>query len=170
MLGEYKMTSGSLRRHTEECRERIIKMMEGTEDQARIRRSVQKSNGDIPRQETEMVIEEETSEIAEETERRKEGKRERNEDNEEVEDEPKEESERDKKRRKLQMLMSEKRLLGRVSHMRSYESNRRKINTMLNSLEYDKPLAHDRVIDISNIIGAIQEGEYDNPDDEMEGI
>ena len=114
----------------------------------------------------EVSIEEETSEVAEEIERNNEGKRERDEDNNEVENEPKEESERDKKRRKIQVLMSEKRLLGRISHMRSYDSNRRKINTMLNNLEFKQQSGHKVVTDISNIIGALSKGEEETPHDE----
>ena len=77
-------------------------------------------------------------------------------------------SERDQKRRKLQMLMSEKRLLGRVSHLRSYESNRQKLNTMLNHLEFKQPTGHKVVIDISNIIGALDKKEEETPHDEDE--
>ena len=43
LLGDYHQLSGSARRHTDECRARIITMMEGTEDNVRIRRKVQQA-------------------------------------------------------------------------------------------------------------------------------
>ena len=153
------MASGSLRRHTEECRARIIKLMEGPEDEARIRRSVNKSEEDIPMEEEEGEKEAEGNGNAEENVEER-GKRERE------EEEPKEEPERERKRRKLPLLMSERRLLGRVSHMRSYDSNRRKINAMLNQLEFKQPASHKIVTDISNIIGALDKHDEETPHDE----
>ena len=38
VLGDYKMTSGSLRRHTDECRARLESQMKDTEDDVRIRK------------------------------------------------------------------------------------------------------------------------------------
>ena len=112
MLKDYHKLSGSARRHTEECRPRIITLMEGTEDEVRIRRSVQKSEVETPREERDDEMEMKGEEIAEEKEEEREGKRAREEDEPKEEEEPKGNSERESKRRKLQVLMSEKEIAG----------------------------------------------------------
>ena len=50
--------------------------------------------------------------------------------------------------------------------MRSYESNRRKLNSMLNMLEFKQPASHKIVADISNIIGALEKNEEETPHEE----
>merc|ERR1712086_474798 len=98
--------------------------------------------------------------------------RKREEDSEHTTDEtllinlPKEiEKEQDNKRRRLRVLASEKRLLGRVSRTYGTGSERRKLNAMLNHLEFNKE-TFDRRMDISNLIGALDE--EISPHDEAE--
>merc|ERR1712086_1026255 len=75
------------------------------------------------------------------------------------------EKEQDNKRRRLRVLASEKRLLGKVSRTCGTGSERRKLNAMLNQLEFNKE-TFDRRMDISNLIGAL-DGEI-SPHDEAE--
>ena len=75
------------------------------------------------------------------------------------------EEERENKRRRLRVLASEKRLLGRVSRTCGPGSERRKINMMLNQLEFNKE-TFDRRMDISNLIRALDEEM--SPHDEAE--
>ena len=72
---------------------------------------------------------------------------------------------RENKRRRIRVLASEKRLLGRVSRTCGTGSERRKINMMLNQLEFNKE-TFDRRMDISNLIGALDEEM--SPHDEAE--
>ena len=82
------------------------------------------------------------------------------------ETEPNDAQERDQKRRKLQLLMSEKRLLLRVSHVKSFEPNRLNINSMLNGIEFKQQRRNKADMDISNIIGALSSTEEKTPHDE----
>jgi len=84
---------------------------------------------------------------------------------------PKElEKEQDNKRRRLRVLASEKRLLGRVSRNYGTGSERRKLNAMLNHLEWNRGVesqeTFDRRMDISSLIGALDE--EISPHDEAE--
>ena len=66
------------------------------------------------------------------------------------------EEERVNKRRRRRVLASEKRLLGRVSRTCGTGSERRKMNMVLNKLEFNKE-TFDRRTDISKLIGALDE-------------
>ena len=76
---------------------------------------------------------------------------------------------RDQKRRKLRLLASEKRILGNVYRSKDCGSSRRKLNAMLNALEFGDKALHDRKWDISNIIGAMEK-EEPTPHDESEEL
>ena len=166
------------RPHTEECRKRFEREMEGTKDEVRIRRKVRPeldedmSLEDFYKRGLEDEAEEEDEEMeetqvdAEEENRSKDRKREREEQDEETkEDEPKQDNDREIKKRRLRVLMSEKRILGHICNIRSHESNRRKLNTMLNQLEFKGPTESRTVTDISNIIGALEKSEEMHPHD-----
>ena len=70
--------------------------------------------------------------------------------------EAEDDKEQENKRRRLRVLASEKRVLGRVSRTCGTGSERRKVNAMLNQLEFNKE-TFDRRMDISNLIGALDE-------------
>ena len=63
-------------------------------------------------------------------------------------------------------MASEKRLLGRISRVKSEESNRRKLNMMLNDTEFGKRRTRDTITDASDIIGALEKCEEAHPHDE----
>ena len=73
-------------------------------------------------------------------------------DSDKAEDERKQEN----KRRRLRVLASEKRILGRITRTFGTGSERRKVNAILNQLESNKS-TFDRKMDISNLIGALDE-------------
>ena len=72
---------------------------------------------------------------------------------------------REVKKRRLRVLASEKRLLGRVSMNYETGSARRKINLMLNTLEFGAQHTSTKQFDISSMIGALTDDEA-TPHDE----
>ena len=76
---------------------------------------------------------------------------------------------RDVKKRRLQVMASEKRLLGQIARHVGTSSERRKMNAMLMELEYGTGVKRERKWDISNIIGAL-EAECDSPHEEGEEL
>ena len=67
-------------------------------------------------------------------------------------------------------MSEKKRRLGRISHIQSHRSNRTILHDMLQTLEYKNNPTHDRVTDISNIIGALTKDEEDHPHEEDEDV
>ena len=76
------------------------------------------------------------------------------------------EEDREHKRRRIRILASESRLVGRVSRTIGTGSERRKLNAMLNQLEFKTKKMVDRGMDSSNLLGALSEEV--SPHDEAE--